>query len=224
MLRHLKMYLAPNEGAGTPPAGNPPTPPAGGGTPPAPPPTNDPQDVKSLPEWAQKALADTRKEAADHRVRAKDRDELAAKLKEREDAELSESDKAKKRVTELEAQLQTADGQRKQLALEREIEREARKLNIVDEEAALALLDKSRLEFEGDKPKNVSALLADLVKSKPYLVQGAYTPPNSTNGSTGGGGAGTLSLETIRKMSPQEIARLPKAEYDKVLAAANQKR
>ncbi len=52
-----------------------------------------------------------------------------------------------------------------------EIERQARKLAIVDEDAAYRLLDAARIEYDaGGNPSNVEALLKDLVKAKPYLV------------------------------------------------------
>ncbi|MBT2449473.1 hypothetical protein J7F03_20750 [Streptomyces sp. ISL-43] len=56
-----------------PPAGSPPpaTPPAVTPTPPAVPPAPPEDDVKSLPEWAQKAISDARAEAGKERTTAK---------------------------------------------------------------------------------------------------------------------------------------------------------
>ena len=43
--------------------------------------------------------------------------------------------------------------------------------NIVDPAAAVALVDRSKIDYDDDgKPKNIGALLDDLVKDKPYLV------------------------------------------------------
>ncbi len=51
-----------------------------------------------------------------------------------------------------------------------EIERQARRLSIVDEDAAYRLLDAAKLEYDDDgKPANVEALLKDLARAKPYL-------------------------------------------------------
>jgi hypothetical protein len=144
--------------------------------------------VASLPEWAQKLVRDTREEAAKHRVNAKDRETLAAKLKAIEDAQLSETEKAKNRVTELETALNAEKSARKQALIEREIAMNARRLNLVDEEAALRLLDQNKIEFDGDNPKNIATLLEDLVKAKPYLRGTAGTSSTSaTNGAASGG-------------------------------------
>ena len=61
----------------TPPPAGGETPPAGGETPPAPPaapaadPAPEPQKVEELPAWAQKIIADARKDAGDERVASK---------------------------------------------------------------------------------------------------------------------------------------------------------
>ena len=96
--------------------------------------------------------------------------DMEARLKAIDDAKLSETEKANKlaqeaseRATTLETQLRT---ERAQLA----IEREARRLNIVDSETA-ALIISGRLEFDADgKPSNVASLLEQLVKDKPFLL------------------------------------------------------
>lgn len=78
-----------SQGTGQPPTA-PPTrqPPAGPAPAPQPPdPKNDqPQDVASLPEWAQKLISDTRAEAAQHRTAGKTAAQAAAEAKAQRDA------------------------------------------------------------------------------------------------------------------------------------------
>lgn len=138
MLRGFKYYLSPNEGTG---GSNPPTPPAGSGSgnPPATPPT-DTQDVASLPDWAQKVIRETREDAAKHRISAKDRDALATKLKEIEDAQLSEADKVNKTAQEATDRATSLESQLRSERLTLAIEREARQLNIVDPETAALII------------------------------------------------------------------------------------
>lgn len=91
---------------------------------------------------------------------------------------------------------QTREAELKQERLERTVEREARKLNIVDEDAALRLLDSSKIAFDdAGKPTNVNALLEQLVKDKPYLVApaGGGSPGNPPRG----GGAAKTATEII---------------------------
>lgn len=118
-----------------------------------------------------------RKEAASHRTRVR---ELEAKLKEHEDAKLSETEKLQKRVAELEAQAQAHGEER----LRYEVMLAAEKLGIVDSDAAYRLLDRDSLE-DG----KVEEALRKLAAAKPYLVSrssgGSPTnPARSTTGST----------------------------------------
>ncbi len=66
---------------------------------------------------------------------------------------------------------QAAESRLRETVTRMEIERQARKLGIVDEDAAHRLLDAARIEYDGDgKPANIETLLKDLAKAKPYLV------------------------------------------------------
>lgn len=225
-LRNRKrFYEGGGPGGVTPPGGQAPQgapPQAGGGQP------NDPasgggqpqqntQDIASLPEWAQALIRKEREDAGNYRNRAKDRDDLAKKLKDIEDAQLSELDKAKKLAQEAEDRAKAIEAERRADRLTLTIEREARKLNIVDPEMA-ALAIQSKVEYDKDgQPTNVADLLKTLVKDKPFLVAsedgGGGTPPSNPPRT------GSLSIEQIKKMTSQQIAALPQAEYDKVMAA-----
>lgn len=213
--KHLRFYEG--EGSGTHPSGGP----APQGT--QPPTSTSGQPTGQAPgsgksvEELEAMLQSVRAENAKHRTENAD---LKA-FKEKTEAErLSESEKLQKaakdaadRATELENSL-------KQTRTQNAVERAARKLNIVDEEAAFALLDKSKIEYDAaGNPANVDNLLEALVKAKPWLVgseDGGGTPP-SNPARTGG-----LTIEAIKKMTKQQIAALPKAEYDKVMAVLQQ--
>lgn len=117
--------------------------------------------------------------------------------------QLSETEKITKRATDAEAKAQAAEAKVKELSTRGEIERQARKLGIVDDDAAYRLLDASKLEYDdAGQPTNAEALLKDLVKAKPYLVQGTGGG-NATNPARGQSAA--LTREDIAKMSPAEI-------------------
>jgi hypothetical protein len=134
-----------------------------------------------------------REEAATNRVKAKDRDELAAKVKEIEDAKLSDIDKAKQAAQEAQSRAQTIEAELRAERLARTIDIEARKLNIVDPETA-TLLIQGRVEFDAaGKPANLTALLGQLVKDKPYLVSSSQAPTPGAGASPANpnrGGAG----------------------------------
>ena len=126
--------------------------------------------------------------------------DMESRLKAIDDAKLSETEKATKtaeeaneRATTLETQLRT---ERAQLA----IEREARKLNIVDSEVAATIIA-SKLQYDADgKPSNVTELLTELAKSKPYLVTQAPPPgvgASVTNPARGATSQGTFTAAQI---------------------------
>lgn len=162
--------LPPIRGAESNPPGQPP---AGAAAPPANPPApaadppkgdeHDPARAKALIDKLrpfEKAAKDLEKE----------RDELAAKLKAHEDAKLSETEKLTKKVADLEASITERDTKHRALLIRAEVERQARTLGIVDEDAAYRLLDLDALAFGDDgAPTNVEKLLKALLEAKPYL-------------------------------------------------------
>lgn len=121
---------------------------------------------------------------ADYEDLKKAKDELDA-LKA---GQLSEAEKLNKRAAEAEAKAQAAEARIKEMNTRGEIERQARKLGIVDEDAAYRLLDVTKLEFDdAGSPTNAEALLKDLVKAKPYLAQAATSTIGATNPARSGG-------------------------------------
>lgn len=106
--------------------------------------------------------------------RFKDYEDLkkaAGRLKEIEDANLSEIEKAKKASADAEARAQAAEARAREITTRLEVERQARRLNIVDEDAAYRLLEAGAITYgDGGQPTNVEELLKELVKARPYLV------------------------------------------------------
>lgn len=125
-------------------------------------------------EQAIAELERTRKEAANYRTKARDAE---AKVKSHEDAQLSELERAKREAQEAAQREREAREELKAIRTRTEIERAAAKLGIVDADAAARLLDQGTLDFdERGALKNAEAVLRDLVKEKPYLLQPTRRP------------------------------------------------
>lgn len=216
------------EGTGesqTPPAANPePTndqPTSGQGAEGETPPTSE---TDKLPPAVEALIKKLRKEsdAKDKEARA-----LAAKVKTFEDAQLTESERAANALKDAQAQVASLQERVRGAHLSAEVAKATASLNLVDAEAALALLPSvGAIEYdEAGMPTNVGDLLATLVERKPYLVKQAAAPPPAQTGSAtnpaSNRNGGTLTMDQIQKMSPNEIAaRLP--EVQAVLARNGQ--
>jgi hypothetical protein len=145
------------------------------------------------------------------RDQAKELETLRAAQKEAENAKLSEQEKLQNRVKELETQAAALAEEKKSLLVRTAVEREARKLNLVDEDAAYRLLDLNAIEFGDDgTPKNVETLLKALAKDKPYLVAQANGKAPIT---------ATPRPDDGRAQSQAEILRLRQAELQEARAA-----
>lgn len=124
---------------------------------------------------------------------------IVQKSREREQAEMTELQKAQADKAELEKRLEQAAAAQKALTLQTDIVSLSAKLGIVDADAAFRLLDKDAIQFDANgKPTNTEALLNDLLKAKPYLVGAGTSAMNP-------GRARKFSRDEIEKMSPAEI-------------------
>ena len=116
------------------------------------------------PEYVRKLRA----ESASYRARLR---ELEAASKAAEDAKLSEQERLSKRVAELEASASEQSRLLQERVLRYEVQLQAARLNIVDPDAALKLLDLSTIEYDPEgNPQDVDRALKALLKEKPYLV------------------------------------------------------
>lgn len=138
----------------------------------------EPQDSGEVPDLAElqaelertrKALVDANKEAA---ARRKKLEAFEAQEAKRKQAEMTELEKAKARLNELEKRAEQAEAGRKQALVRAAVIAQATVQGFRDPEDALRYLDTSEVEITEDgKVGDVSALLKELGKQKPYLLQ-----------------------------------------------------
>jgi len=189
-----------------------------------------PQVGKTEPELSPKPQADKqemfdadyvrklREENAAHRLKLRETED---KLKAYDAERLSDAEKLQKRAEKAEADAKAHAADLLNARIRIEIERQARKLSIVDEEAAYRLLDTDTITFEDGKPTNIEKLLTTLVQSKPWLVGDAGGA--SASNPNRGRGAGGPSIESIKGMTAAQIAALPEDQFQNVLKAASGK-
>ena len=184
---------AKDAGATPPPSGQ------GSGTPPPPPPDAKPDD--DLGEGGQKALAAERKSAKEALKRATDAE---AALKKLQDDQLSDAEKQTKRLAELErANADLLAGQKAE-RLRSVVISTAVRLGFANPEHAARLLDPGDVEYDGNgAPTNVDPLLTALLKENPNYASAAAKASGSMD--QGARGASTLTMEEIRKMTPEEV-------------------
>jgi hypothetical protein len=156
--------------------------------------TDTQKDDARLGAEGQKAL-DAFKERARIAERAQkdhqlELERLRAELKKRDDADLSEMEKLRKQLAEAETQRQTVERDRQADRTRHLIEREAGRMRFADPADAFSLIDQTRIDFDAKgNPTNVTALLTELVKAKPYLSARPGTG-SGEGGARGAGGAG----------------------------------
>ena len=145
--------------------------------------------------------------------------ELEAAHKAREEAELSEQERANKRLIELEEQIRVTSDKARSAALRAEITTQAQKFGIVDVDAASRLIDSSSIEYDDDAEGwlGVDEALRALTHDRPWIVQTNAAAPGSTaNPTNPPRRRSTLTAEALSKMSQSEINSLP---WDEVQAA-----
>jgi hypothetical protein len=118
--------------------------------------------------------------------------QFRAELKALREAKRAEADAAKteaQRITEMESENALLKAALAASRLEAAVAVHAGRLNIIDAEAAVKLLDRSKLELDEEgNPKNVEAALRDLIAERPYLAPKAPTnvaPSGGTNAASG---------------------------------------
>lgn len=129
---------------------------------------------------------------------------LVTTAKEQREAELSETQKLQAKVAELEKLAETQKRERQETMTRFMVEAAAGKLGVVDTEAAFKLLEPEALTYnEAGEPTNVEQVVKDLIARKPFLAAAGSTsaanPPS--------GRATALTLDEIKRMSPDEINR-----------------
>ena len=181
-------------------------------------------ELKAQVQRMEAALSKSNREGKDHRLTAID---LATKLKDLEafkaqvDAEKLTTEQKQeltrqnleKQLADLQKEKEIATRQTQELRVTNEVFKHGQRLNIIDLDAAVKLLDSSQIEYdESGQPINIEALLKTLVKDRTWLVSkqqqtsgGATNPSRSaTNGS------GEITPEYAKKVldDPKEFRSL----------------
>ena len=163
-----------------------------------------------------------RSEASNLRKRLKEFEAADAAAKE---AALSETEKLTKRLAEVTKIAEERDATIRSLHIDSAIREQAAVLGITDTALVKKLLQPSEVEFgEDGQPKNLAALLNQLIKDHPALTAGApATPPRpqvSPSNPSRSASSGALTQDIISRMRPEEYA----ARKDEIYAWLRQQR
>lgn len=202
----LKGKLVPvYAGAEDPPA-DPPADPADPPNDPGQAPDGDPGDPPTKDgdqkDEKDRLIAELRREAASHRKKAK---EAADALKAKEDAEKSDLEKAQSDAQAAATRAEQAEARLAEELAKSVIREQARDMGFVDPDVAARLVDREDLDTDDEgRPvvESVRLKLADLAKSKAYLLGGGGGSPGNPGGAPKGS---KFTLDDIRKMSPAEV-------------------
>lgn len=151
---------------------------AQGATPEAPDATPEPQPQTSATEElgpAGKAALDKERQA--RREAERQRAELEGELRKL----AAEHEGRTQRVTELERRIAELERTAAEHALRASTIEVAARLGFRDPSDAYRLIDPAAIEYDGDAPRNVGDILAELARQKPYLLRGEPTPVGSAD-------------------------------------------
>lgn len=143
--------------------------------------TTEESKSKLTPEQLETELAKVRREAAQRRKRE---EALEKQLKEKEDAELSETERLKKQVAEYQKKDADKDKTLQERTISYEIRLASKDYGIVDTQAAELLIDRDLLEYDEDgkiEEKTLDKAMQKLVKDRPWLVGTATGGGSPTN-------------------------------------------
>lgn len=139
--------------------------------------------------------------------------EKAARFDELEKAQMSELERANARIAELERQNAEAALTVQDSRLRAAVTAEAAKRNVVDPDAALALLDRGAIEFDTEGvPTNIAQAMDSLLEQRPFLVAARGGTRGSADlGAREGGGPKQLTRDDLKTMTPKQIVEARKA-------------
>lgn len=146
--------------------------------------------------------------------------DIEAQLKQREEAELSEQERANRRMVEMQAELDATRNRARDAALRATIAQEASAHGIVDADAAARLLDTTGLEYDDEAGAwiGVPDALRALVLERPWLVQTGGVPAKDANPANPARRRSRLTKEQLSRMSQAEIDALPWEDVQAALA------
>lgn len=155
-------------------------------------PASETQEPKSYTqEDVDRIVANRLKRERDKTGDVEDLRKKAAKLDELEAANRSEVEKLTSQLTEATQRAESAEAKAKSTLTRSAITAAAVKANFIDPTDAHRFIDADEIEFDGEEPKNIDALLKALAKAKPHLV----TAATGGNGSGDGGPRGSSFTE-----------------------------
>jgi len=187
-------------------------------------PAADPTPVAgAAPISAPDAAPDAAKPSPELTAAQRELGRLKAELKKRDDAakataeaELTELQKAQKRITELEEVDAKREADRAASVLRSHIVAGAARAGFADPDDAVRLVDQGSLELDdAGNPTNLGNVLRDLLKAKPYLRSSTTLPADLGQGDRG---RSTLTVEQIKAMTPDQI----NARWDEVQQVLSQ--
>ncbi len=151
-----------------------------------------------------------RDEVKASKAAAKERDELAAKLKEYEDAQLSEKEKLEQQLADLQAERAQEREDRQALVLRLAVHswtpREGSP-GLADADLTLAALDRSKLEYDDNgHPSNIDDVLTALLEAKPLLKgQTVFSASGDLNAGAGAQMGPPLKLSAEELEAAQQL-------------------
>lgn len=168
--------------------------------------SRDDDAVQKELESLKKALKKANDESKEHRLKAKELDELKAKI---QAEQLSEKEKLEKKLADLQRSHDDAARAHQERIINYEVQLKAAQLGIADPSDAVKLLDWSEIEYDDNgSPTNVQELLKSLLKAKPYLAAQTKTTPTSGGATNPPRSASTapqaLSWDIIGKMNAEQ--------------------
>ena len=162
-------------------------------------------------EQYEKMVADLRKENAGHRTRLKT---FEADQKAREEAQLSKEQLLEKQLAELKAQYEENTAAQTETHIRNSITVEAAKAGInakhLDKVARFLDWEQIDLDEQTGQPTNIAALISDLVKDMPELLNRPAVTPAASGGATN---PSRTQSHAPQALSWSVIGHMTQAEY-----------
>lgn len=173
-------------------------------------------------EDAEKQSALDKKLTRENQALRKRMREAEAKVREYEEAQLSEQEKQQRRLAELEERAKGYEARLRESSLNLSVASEAARLNIIDPDAAVKLLDASTLEYDDESNSwvGIDEALSALIEERPWLVkpEPKASAPKDANPANPARRRTRLTRDALAKMSQAEIDALPMEDIHAALA------
>ncbi len=181
-------------------------------------------------------ILNLREKEKDYKRQIREAADLKTRLDVLEAEKLSDEEKQAKLLTELQAEKVAWAAERQNILLGLAVQKESRTVGIQDADIALALLDRSQVEYDDDgAPTNLAALLEALAEAKPLLkgITPAVPAVPSINAGNGHQQGPTPQLRADELQAAAETGMTPDrfeamkhvtslADFEKLQASATQ--